>query len=82
MQAAGDTVKIFAKGVIGAGKVQFLVNGVERAWIRAIDESDPKLRRANGSYYLVRSVKLNKGKNIFEVYQDGERVWRSAYTQR
>jgi hypothetical protein len=78
----GDYVKVYAKNLVGAGKVQFLVNGVERAWIRAIDQSAPKLRRANGFYYLVRSIKLTAGKNTFEVYQDGERVWRSAYTQR
>jgi hypothetical protein len=78
----GDYVKVYAKNLVGAGKVQFLVNGVERAWIRAIDQSDPKLRRANGFDYLVRSIKLTAGKNTFEVYQDGERVWRSAYTQR
>jgi hypothetical protein len=78
----GDYVKVYAKNLVGAGKVQFLVNGVERAWIRAIDQSDPKLRRANGFDYLVRSIKLTPGKNIFEVHQDGERVWRSAYTQR
>lgn len=82
IQADGETVTIYAKGVVGAGKVQFLVNGVERAWIRAIDQSDPKLRRANGFDYLVRSIRLTAGKNTFEVYRDGERVWRSAYTQR
>lgn len=78
----GDFVKVYAKNLVGAGKVQFLVNGVERAWIRAIDQSDPKLRRANGFDYLVRSIRLTAGKNTFEVYRDGERVWRSAYTQR
>ena len=76
----GDFVKVYAKNLIGAGKVQFMVNGVERAWVRAIDQSDPKLRRANGFDYLVRSVTLKPGKNVFEVYLDGERVWRSAYT--
>lgn len=78
----GDFVKVYAKNLVGAGKVQFFVNGVERAWIRAVDQSDPKLRRANGFDYLVRSIELTSGKNTFEIFVDGERVRRVAYTQR
>ena len=49
-------------------------------WVRAVDETDAKLREANGSYYLVRTVRLVPGqKNALEIYLDGERIWRAAY---
>lgn len=76
-----DSVKIYAKNIVGAGKIQFMVNGKEVAWIRTDSEADPKLRTANGSHYLVRTISLAEGKNALEVYVDGERVRRSAYTR-
>ena len=79
----GDTglAKFYSKNVIGAGKVQFFLNGEEIAWVRAANTSDSKLREANGSYYLVRTVDLVEGqKNALEIYVDGQRVWRAAYT--
>jgi hypothetical protein len=73
-------VKVYAKNLVGAGKVQFFVNGLEVAWVRAADSTDPKLRSANGAYYLVRTVELVAGqKNVIEIYVDGERVKRAAY---
>jgi len=76
-------VKIYAKDPVGLGKIQFLQNGREIAWVRAVDETDPKLRtRSNGEQYLVRTVTLLPGKNALEIYIDGERVWRAAYTLR
>lgn len=77
-----ESVKIYAKDIIGAGKVQLMLNGREIAWVRAVDSTDPKLRFANGAYYLVRTIVLAEGKNVFEVFVDGERVRRVAYTQR
>lgn len=77
----GDTVRVFAKDVVGNGKVQFKVNGREVAWIRAVDNSDPKLFFANDTYYLVRRIDLKEGKNAFEIYVEGERVRRVAYTR-
>jgi hypothetical protein len=75
------TVKMYAKNIIGAGKVQFMLNGVEIAWVRAADATDPKLRTANGSYYLVRTVELVEGqKNVLEIWVDGVRTTRTAYT--
>ena len=75
------TVKMYAKNVVGAGKVQFMLNGEEIAWVRAANTSDSKLREANGSHYLVRTVKLVAGrKNVLEIYVDGIRVTRTAYT--
>jgi hypothetical protein len=67
------------KNVIGAGKVQFFVNGREITWIRATDTTDPKLRFAGGSYYLFRNIELTAGKNAIEIFVDGERVRRVAY---
>jgi len=78
-----STVRFYAKDPIGIGKLQFKVNGREIAWIRAIDETDPKLRaRANGLPYLVRTITLAPGKNALEIFVDGTRVWRAAYTGR
>lgn len=78
----GDYVKVYAKNPVGAGKVQFFVNGKEVAWVRAINEQDPKLRKAGGFSYLVRSVDLLPGKNVFEIHLNGERIRRVAYTLR
>jgi hypothetical protein len=80
--ADGRAIKTYAKNVIGAGKVQMYLNGKEVAWVRAIDATDPKLRTANGSHYLVRTLKLVQGKNVIEIYLDGLRIQRSAYTFR
>jgi len=77
-------VKFYAKNPIGAGKVQFMLNGREIAWIRAIDGTDPKLRTVTagpmaGVSYLVRTITLAPGKNALEIYVNGERVRRVAY---
>lgn len=76
---AKDTVRIYAKQIVGLGKVQFFVDGHEVAWVRALDASDPKLRKVNGSDYLVRTVSLHPGKNRFEIKLNGVRVWRTTY---
>ena len=68
-------VKVRVFNVIGAGKVQIFVNGLEIAWIDAEDASDPKLFED----YLVRTIELVEGKNAIEVFIDGERVQRWAY---
>lgn len=74
------SVKVYAKNVTGAGKVQFFVDGEEIAWINDVDGTDPKLRFAGGSAYLVRTVSLDNGKNRFEIKVDGVRVWRATYS--
>ena len=76
------TAKIYSRNVIGVGKIQFYLNGREIAWIRAEDEYDRKLRTANGFYYLVRTVYLSRGKNILEIYVNGQRVRRVAYANK
>ena len=73
-------VKMYAKNVTGKGKIQFLVNDAEVAWVRASDNMNPKLRNANGSYDLVRTIALKQGKTALEFYQDGERIRRNAYS--
>ena len=75
------TAKMYAKNIVGAGKVQFFHNNNEIAWVRAADALNPKLRAANGAFYLVRTVELVAGKNVLEVYIDGERVRRTAYSK-
>jgi hypothetical protein len=62
-----------------------MLNGREIAWVRAIDATDPKLRTVTagpmaGVSYLVRTITLQPGKNALEIYVDGERVRRVAYT--
>jgi hypothetical protein len=76
-----NTVKMYAKNIVGEGKIQFLHNGNEIAWVRASNALNPKLRQANGSSYLVRTRELVAGKNAFEIHQDGKRIWRAAYWQ-
>jgi hypothetical protein len=80
-----NEAKMYAKNPIGQGKVQFYLNGREVAWIRAVDETDPKLRLVTegpmaGIGYLVRTVNLVAGKNALEIYVEGERLRRTAYT--
>lgn len=78
--------KLYAKSIVGAGKVSFRFNGKEIAWIRAVDETDPKLRVVTtgpmtGANYLVRTVKLKAGKNILEIFLNGERLRRTSYSR-
>jgi hypothetical protein len=85
---AGNTqAKLYAKNIIGQGKVSLRVNGKEIAWARAVDETDPKLRVVSdgpmaGSNYLVRTIKLAKGKNVLEVWVDGKRTTRTVYSRK
>lgn len=72
---------MYAKNAVGAGKVQFIFNGEEIAWVRAVDELDPKVRSNGDFYYLVRTVELVDGqKNVLEVFVDGVRTKRAAYS--
>ena len=72
-------VRMYAKDPVGVGKVQFKVNGREIAWVRAVDETDPKLWSQGGSEYLLRRVQLAPGKNRFEIWLNGVRIIRSTY---
>ena len=75
------SVKMYAKNIVLAGKVQLMLNGKEIAWVRATSAADSKLRTANGASYLVRTIDLVEGqKNVLEIYVDGVRTTRNAYT--
>lgn len=74
-----NQVKFYAKWPVGEGKIQFIVDGREVAWIRAADDTDRKLSKANGQTYFVRTVTLKPGKNRFEIRVEGERVRRATY---
>ena len=80
----GDSFRIYYFDPVNKGKVQFFVNGKEIAWVNATTDTDPKLRSTikDGleTNYLVRELDLTDGKNIIEVFVDGERVKRVAYT--
>jgi hypothetical protein len=71
-----NTVKVWVFDVVDAGKVQIFHNGKEIAWVNTTDSSYSKLT----SGYLVRTIDLAPGKNVIEVYVDGIRVDRKAYT--
>ena len=71
---ANGSVKFYARGVIGKGKVSFRHNGREVAWVRASNGSDSKINLAGDG--MVRTVRLNPGRNVLEIYVDGERVVR------
>jgi hypothetical protein len=83
-QPDGLSVKVYARNIIGQGKIQFFVDGREVAWVRAIDPTDPKLRiqpdgLMAGTDYLVRTISLSPGKNRIEITLDGARIWQATY---
>ncbi len=71
-------IKLYARDLVGAGKVTFYHNGNEVAWIRAVDATDPKLNVASDG--MVRTRALVSGRNVFEIYVDGERIVRRIAT--
>lgn len=78
-RVSGERVKVFAKGVVGKGKIQFLVNAQEVSWVRAISLDNPKLLVLIDSDYFLRTHNLMEGKNRFEIRVNGERVWFATY---
>lgn len=76
-------IKVYAKDIVGLGKIQFFVNGEELAWVRAADETDPKLRvvvrEGTEVYYLVRTVQLDERVRI-EIRVNGERAKFATYS--
>jgi len=73
-------VSIYAKNLAGLGKVQFLVNGKEVAWIRASSSADSRLSSTGLDHYFVRTKALSSGKNRFEILVSGKRVWFATYS--
>jgi uncharacterized repeat protein (TIGR02543 family) len=86
---ADGTVKFYARDLVGAGKVRFMLNGREIAWVRAADASDPKLNvgPAAARDGLVRTVgpgsrwSLVDGRNVLEIYVGENRLVRRIFTQ-
>jgi hypothetical protein len=74
-------VRVAVSNLVGLGKVEIRHNGKVIAWVRATDQSDPKLKSVNGTTALIRTVSLRQGKNSIEVYLAGEREERKAYTR-
>ena len=72
----GD-VKLYAFGVVNRGKVQFMVDGQELAWVRASNNLDPKLRSISSptgvDHYLVRTIR-NPGDQGIEFHLNGQLV--------
>ena len=81
LNASKTQVRMYAKDPVSAGKVQFMVNGKEIAWIRAMDSSDRRLLNLAGANYLMRTVDLKPGKNRFEILLNGERIFRATYSR-
>jgi len=75
----GDgTIKMYARDVVGAGKVTFYHNGREVAWIRAVDATDPKLNVLSDG--MVRTRTLVSGRNVFEIKVNGVQLVRRIAT--
>jgi hypothetical protein len=75
-----NQLKLYTREIIGAGKVRFVVNGREIAWVRAVDGNDRKLNVAGDG--MVRTVTAVPGRNVFEIYVGDERVVRRIFTRR
>jgi len=84
---ADGSVKFYARDLVGAGKVRFVLNGQEVAWVRAVDATDPKLNvgPAAARDGLVRTVgagsrwSLAAGRNVLEIYVDDSRLVRRVF---
>lgn len=78
-QISSTELKIYAKDIVGIGKVSIRFNGREVGWVRASSASDRKLRIIDGTAYLVRSVKLRQGVNKVDVFVNDQRAWFAEY---
>ncbi len=84
-----ESLNFYARDIVGAGKVRFVLNGREVAWVRAIDASDPKLNvgPAAARDGLVRTVgvgsrwSLVDGRNVLEIWVGETRLVRRIFTQ-
>jgi hypothetical protein len=74
-------VKTYAIDVVGAGKVQFMLNGKEIAWVNAVSSLDPKLRTAGDKSYLVRTIDLAAGQNLIEILVGGVSVHQASLSR-
>lgn len=79
--ANGTQAKLYAKNIIGRGKVSLRFNGKEIAWVNALTADDKKIKIVGSDNYFLRTVNLIKGKNILEIYVDGKRTARTIYSR-
>lgn len=80
-EVSAAKVKLYAKDIVGIGKIQFMVNGKEIAWVRAKDIADPKLRFQRDTAYLVRTVNLRPGANRLEILIEGDLAWGRTFNR-
>jgi hypothetical protein len=74
-------VKIYAKDIVGIGKVSLKLNGRELGWVRATSNQDRKLRIIDGTAYLVRTGSLRAGSNQIQVLVDGKVAWSTRLSR-
>lgn len=70
-------IKVYAENIVGVGKVRFVVNGKQVAFVTAKADNDPKLSAGK----LVRTVTLKRGKNVIEIFVDKKRQKRVVYSR-
>jgi hypothetical protein len=83
------SLNFYARDIVGAGKVRFVLNGREVAWVRATDATNPKLNVGSAAARdgLVRTVgvgsrwSLVAGRNVLEIYVGENRLVRRIFTQ-
>lgn len=79
-QISENKVKIYAKDIVGIGKVSFKSNGRQLGWIRANSETNKKLRKSHSSYYFVRTATIAPGGQVLiEIRVDGELAYSEAF---
>lgn len=74
------TVLFFAKNVVGAGTIEFQQNRKVLKSLVAKTTASPNIRWGNCAPYFVHRFTREDVKNGLEVYRDGVRVWRAAYS--
>lgn len=74
------SVLFFAKNVVGAGEVSFKQNKNLLKSLQAETEDNPNIRWGNCSPYFLHRFTREDIKNGLEVYLDGTRQWRAAYS--
>jgi hypothetical protein len=80
-QVSATQVKIYAKDIVGIGKVSLKLNGRELGWVRATSNQDRKLRLIDGTAYLVRTGSLRAGSNQIQVLVDGKVAWSTRLSR-
>lgn len=88
--ALGQTARVFSALLVPLperseeplSNLLFTLNRCKLVWLGEADGSDPKLRLANNSHHMVRTVNLRPGKNILQIELDEETLRRTAYSRQ